>query len=645
MTVLKFSLGIVLILLSSACQKNTWKLTSPDGKLHIEVKQQTVDGVDELSYSVSLNGDKVILNSSLGLSYTESGKNCYSDLTFLEQDYEKIDESYHMPVGKKSLIINQGNELALKFRNEQNIELQVHLRACNDGVAYRYRIAADGPLEINREFSSFNLPEGSDAWIQDYSGAYEMYYLKRKLSATETLYPLNSSQKFYRDKFKAKPDYAFPVLANTPSGKWLYITEAATDGSYAGGLLTGDENDASLLKLKLGSKILSEPEVLTPWRVIMASDKLKTIVESDLILNLNPPSKLQDTDWITPGASTFPWLTNHGVNAYPERLKAFVDMAAEMGWEWIEFDNALAFGVDTGPVTPFATWMAIDWIPEFVAYANSKGIKVTGWDVWKNLNTPEKRDSILDYFNRVGFSGIKVDFLNSDTQDRYQFRDDIIKTCADRKLMISFHGATLPRGQQRTWPHIATWEGVLGEEMYTFPRGQPTPGHNVNLCFTRNVAGSMDFTPASFSLPGTKGFERTTTDAHQMALAVVFESGWQNIGASPEALNKTRAKDFLRNLPAAWDDIHFIEGHPDTHCVVARRKGSNWYIAGINTEEPKKLSISLDFLKEGTYEVILYSDNKEGKVITSEMQISTIDRLEVEMMRNGGFGVMVANSN
>jgi hypothetical protein len=155
----------------------------------------------------------------------------------------------------------------------------------------------------------------------------------------------------------------------------------------------------------------------------------------------------------------------------------------------------------------------------------------------------------------------------------------------------------------------------------------------------------MDYTPASFSLPGTKGFERTTTNAHQMALAVVFESGWQNIGASPEALNKTRAKDFLRNLPAAWDDIHFIEGHPDTHCVLARRKGNSWHIAGINTEEPRKLSISLDFLKEGTYDVVLYTDNIEGKIIISELRINTIDGLEVEMIKNGGFGVKFTHSD
>jgi alpha-glucosidase len=647
--------GIVIfsltLLLLSSCQKNLWKLQSPDGNVTIEVKQEQIGDVSSLIYTVLLKGEKVILDSPLGLSTQKSGDNDFTNLIFQQQQKQQINESYKMPVGKKSLIQHQGNELVLSFTNEMNVNLQLHMRAYDEGVAYRYQVEGQKSIEVNQELSTFQIPKNSIAWIQDYSSAYELHYLKRTLANTETLFPLTSSQAYYKDIYtKAlkgkKQDYAFPILLNTPTNKWLYITEAATYGEYAGGRLRSDEGDATSLNLVLGSKVHSDKTLLaTPWRVIMVSDKLKTIVESDMINNLNPPCKLEDTGWIEPGTSTFPWLTDHEVNARPERLMEFVDMAAEMGWKWIEFDNAIAFGEDTGGRTEFGKWMSIPWIPDFVAYANSKGIKVAGWDAWKNLNTPEKRDRILNYFTKHGFSGIKVDFLNSDAQERFRFRDDIIKACAERKLMVSFHGATLPRGQQRTWPHIATWEGVLGEESYTYERGQPTPQHNVNLCFTRNIAGSVDFTPTSFELEGTEGFERTTTDAHQMALAVLFESGWQNIGASPEALDKTKAKDFLKNLPAAWDDIYFIEGHPDTHCVMARRKSNNWYIAGINTEEPRKLSISLDFLKQGVYDVLIYNDNAEGKVITSNKQINTSNGLDITMIKNGGFGVMFSNSD
>lgn len=646
---MKFVKAVVYVLTpvwAAVCQADNWDLQSPDGNLLVSVQQERVEDVTVLNYRVFLGGDELISSSPMGISSVAAGSNDFNDLSFVSKQVNRIAETYSMPVGKKSLIENKANELILSFENHAGEDLKLHLRAYNEGVAYRYQIEKDAPFVIGQEFSAFTVPSGSVGWIQDYHESYELYYIKRTLTEVEALPPLTPAQQLHRKKWGAQRGYGFPLLLNTPSKKWIYITEAAVYGDYAGGRVQGDPEDARTLRVVLESEVRSDAGILTtPWRLVMVSDDLKSIVESDLVTSLNPPSKIVDASWIDPGVSAFPWLTDHEVNGKPERLKEFVDMAAEMGWKWIEFDNAIAFGEDTSTKTEFGKWMSIPWIPEFVAYANSKGIKVAGWDVWNNLNTPKKRETILGYFSEHGFSGIKVDFLNSDSQARFQFRDDIIQACAERELMISFHGATLPRGQQRTWPHIATWEGVRAEEHYTFRSGQPTPRHNVSLCFTRNVVGSMDFTPASFSLKGVKGFERTTTDAHQMALTVLFESAWQNVGAAPEGLNGTKAKGFMKNLPAAWDDIHFIEGHPDTHCVMARRKGTDWYVAGINTETPRELMIGLDFLEEGTYDVVVYTDNSEGEVITTHQQINRRNGLEVKMMKNGGFGVKFSALN
>ena len=186
-----------------------------------------------------------------------------------------------------------------------------------------------------------------------------------------------------------------------------------------------------------------------------------------------------------------------------------------------------------------------------------------------------------------------------------------------------------------------TWEAVLGEEYYTFSRGMPTPEHNTILCFTRNVAGSMDYTPASFTQVGKPGYERTTTDAHQMALAVIFESGWQNIGATPEGLGQTLAEEFLMDLPSAWDDIRFIEGYPGRYCVLARRKGSTWYLAGINADSPRTVSILPDFLDAGVYHVRLFRDDSHGKVVSEEITVDTSRPLEIHMPANGGFGIRI----
>jgi alpha-glucosidase len=624
---------LIISLLAHACihKQKSWQVKSPDGKLALSIMLDETEGTSQekasLYYAVYLNGKEILPRSPLGIRTESSAGDFTANLRFVEQKKGQVHEVYAMPVGKKSTHINHASELVLTFKNVHDGQIELHARAYDDGVAYRYHIGGTGETQISYEQSGFQVPEGSLAWLQNYAPQYERYYTKHTLQHAAYA-----------------GDFAFPLLAQVPTGQWIYITEAATYGTYCGCRLYEDPDDATLFRIRLDGRVNSNLPMTTPWRLIMVGNTLKPIVESSMILNLNPPTELENTEWIDPGVSTFPWLSDHGINSNMKRLKEFVDMAAEMGWKWIEFDNALAFGIDTGSETPFAEWMSIHWIPEFVAYANSKGIKVTGWDNWDNLDTPEKRDSILGYFQQHGFSGIKVDFLDSDSQERFQFRDEIIRECAQRQLMISFHGATLPRGQQRRWPHLTTWEGVLGEESYTYPRGMPTPEHNATLCFTRNVAGSMDYTPTSFTQPGKPGFERTTTDAHQMALAVVFESGWQNIGATPEGLAETEAKSFLKNLPAAWDDIHFIDGYPDDFCVLARRKDNDWYLAGINAGNDKTVSVPLDFLKQGTYIIHLFSDDANGKVTVKEMEADTQNPLDIQLIPNGGFGVVFYDS-
>ena len=325
------------------------------------------------------------------------------------------------------------------------------------------------------------------------------------------------------------------------------MTEAAVDGTYTGARLKFQEAKGEVLAFHLPEQPSSTLPWITPWRVAIIGKNLGTLVESTLVLNLNPPSEIADTSWIKPGVDVIPWMTGPSTNNMSfERMKQFVDLASEMGWTWIEFDNALALG-NQGADVP-EKWMAIPWIPELVRYARSKGVNVYGWDHWQNLDTPEKREKILGYFVKHGFKGIKVDFLDSDSQERFKFRETIARECAERKLMLSYHGETMPRGQQRRWPHIATLEGVKGEEYYLFERG-PTPAYNVNLVFTRNIVGSMDNCPSGFELVGTPFSRRTTSNAHEMALAVMFESGWQSMSVSPESMKDNPAKGFLKGHP------------------------------------------------------------------------------------------------
>ena len=569
---------------------NQWNVSSPNGNLTVIVEMKDANGraatMPSLCYRVLCHDRESLPTALLGIALKRLGQ-FQTNLRFLGKSANTLDEWYTMPVGKRNKCRNRANELTLCFTNESNAKMSLIFRAYDDGVAYRYQLHGTGNDTVTGELSAFHVPTGSKGWFARYAYPnYEWYY--------------DSHEKLAGIDF----DIAVPALFRLPNAQWLYVAEAAVDGTYAGARLRF--TNAGILAFRLPEQSSSVLPWLTPWRVAIIGDNLGTLVESTLVANLSPPCKIRDATWIKPGVDVIPWMTGPSTNNMSfGRMKLFVDLAGEMGWPWIEFDNALALGNQGGDKPD--KWMAIPWIPELVKYAAGKGVSVYGWDHWRNLDTPEKREKILGYFVQHGFKGIKVDFLDSDSQERFQFRETMARKCAQRRLMLSFHGDTLPRGQQRRWPNIATLEGVKGEEHYLFGQG-PTPAYNVNLVFTRNVTGSMDACPSGFELPGSPLARRTTSNAHEMALAVLFESGWQSMSVSPESMKDNPAKGFLKNIPSAWDDIRFIDGRPGEFAVLARRKGRDWWVVGINAGTAREVSIPLDFLNLGSYTVKLYHD-------------------------------------
>lgn len=613
---------IVIICLSNVSYAEAaWTVGSPNGRLSVTVVQKQLgtpySDQKNLYYRVNLDGKEVLPYAPLGVVMDGTAGDFVSGLTFVGLSDNKIDETYHMPVGKKSKRTNFANEKTLVFRNTHGKTMEIILRAYDDAIAWRYRFGGKGNATILSEATAFRFSPDTMGWLQPYNKNYEEFFCQA-------------------GKGKAQ-QYCFPALFKTSSGIWLLITEAAVYGDYAGARLHGTIDGTGIFKVKLPGTVSGKGPWTMPWRVAIIGDKIGTIVESVVVDNLNPPCEVVDLSWIKPGRVTFPWWSDLNVNGKYERLKEYVDFASQMGWEWIEFDTALMEG-DLGGTD---TWMTTPWVPELIKYAASRNVNVYGWDHWRNLDTAEKRDKIFSLFNKFGIKGIKIDFLDSDLQERFQFRDDAIKDCLKHKLMLSFHGATVPRGQQRRWPHIATWEAVKGAEFYMEWSKKPnTPSHNCMLPFTRNVVGSMDYTPVTFS---TK--RRKTTDAHELALSVIFESGWMCLADSPESYNANPAKQFLKDVHAAWDDIHFIDGYPGRFVCLARRKGNDWFVAGINTGKARTLLIDLDFIKPGTYPVRLYKDAKtSSEIAVEQLNVKTSDGLKITMRQNGGFAVMFTSA-
>jgi alpha-glucosidase len=243
---------------------------------------------------------------------------------------------------------------------------------------------------------------------------------------------------------------------------------------------------------------------------------------------------------------------------------------------------------------------------------------------------------------------VKIDFFESDKQATIQLYLDILEDAAASKLMVDFHGSTLPRGWERTYPNLMSSEGVRGAEMYQFDAAfaQYTPTHNAMLVFTRNVVGPMDYTPVTFSYARNR---HHTTWGHELALSVVFESGLQHFADSPQSYLALPAevKGFLSGVPAAWDETRLLEGEPGKLAVLARRRGRDWYVAGINGEASvKRVTLPLDLLGNGTYDMLLAADGRtESSFLITRRQRNGTDAQAVELAPYGGFALRLVPLN
>lgn len=525
---------------------------------------------------------------------------------------QRVNETYQLPFGKQSVYVNNYNSLAVILKNDQGEQGILQMRAYNDGTAFRFLLYRKGLIEVHNEHTQFNTGEGKLLYVQKWDKAYEGFYDARKL-----------------DTLQAEQVLLFPALLKADSNTWCLVTEAANQDIYPGIQLKKDAQLPAALKTILPqSGFTVADSLVTPWRTFITGS-LATVTESSIVDNLNPPSQIEDMSWITPGVAVFPWWADHFASSNEAVLKKYVDMAAEMKWEWIEFDVALV-GTD------FHTsklWETTDWIAGFVQYAHSKNIKVYGWDELKALNTPEKRAYLFGRYKQLGIDGIKIDFLDSDELEVMRFRKEAVADAVKYKMMVSFHGETMPRGLRRTFPNLITHEAVRGAEYYTFP-GNPAPNavHNTTLPFTRNVVGSMDYTPATFSAK-----LKTTSYAHELALPFIFESGWTVMADAPEEYLNSPAKPILQKLQAAWDETKLLDGYPGEYVVMARRKGDEWFVAAINANTERTVQIDIAKMGNILSSLEVYTDG------------STPDKLKVEQMKpingvvkillkpNGGF--------
>ena len=619
-------------------------LKSPDGKLEVAISNSK-DPVGrqslKLSYSVRYSGKQAIAPSAMGIDRQD--QKFSQNLSLVSASPVKlIDENYTLKSGKRLGIHNLANEQIFTFQNSKKAFVELIVRACNDGVAFRYRFPGKhpDPYKVTGEATTFSVPAGGKAWIHPYDWnsrlkpSYEQY--------CENEIAIGSSS-------PNPKGWAYPMLFNT-NHLWIMITEAVLDGTYCGTHIRTDADGKYKVVFAEKEEVIlpddSEPVSslpwATPWRVIVVGEELAQIVETNIVQNLNEPCAVTDVSWIRPGRSSWSWWSDGGSARSFEKQIKYADFSAEMGWEYMLID---------------AGWpeMTGGKVEDVIGYANKKGVGVWLWYhsgagmpkdplTVRNVmsNTAERKNEFAK-LEKWGVKGVKVDFFDTDKQGIVKLYKEILQDAADHHIMVNFHGASLPRGLERTYPNLMTTEAIKGAEGFgNQDRCDKAAGFNAVVPFTRNVVGSMDYTPVTFSNKVRQGVEtfRKTTMAHQLALAVVFESGVQNFADKAESYRALPEKplNFMKTVPTVWDETHLVAGYPGDYVVMARRSGSKWYLAGINGKAGQRnIIFRLPYTKQVAQLECIGDGNDMNSFGYETIKKDEKNNFTVKLLGNGGF--------
>ena len=638
----------LLFIMAMACSQMWAQKTSvysPDSLLKVDV---TIDG-GRPSYSVTYNG-KVFLEPS-PLGFVADVGDFSRDMTLSGSKTRSINESYTLDRIKKSAVTYTANELKVSLANKENKTVDVTFRVSNNDIAFRYempRYGETGSIVINNETTGFNLPAQTTTFLTPQSDA--MIGWKRTKPSYEEEYaadaPLTARSKFGHG-------FTFPCLFHIGNDGWVLISETGVDSRYCASHL----NDATaegvftiafpMPEENNGNGTVAPGMALpgaTPWRTITVGETLKPIVETTIPWDVVQPRFTSEHKYKY-GRGTWSWIMWQDGSANYDDQVTYIDLAASLGYEHILIDAWWDKNIGREKMT------------ELVNYAKSKNVDVMLWysssGYWNDIeqsptgimDNPIARKREMKWMQEIGVKGIKVDFFGGDKQETMRLYEAILSDADDYGLTVIFHGCTLPRGWERMYPNYVGSEAVLASENLIFSQ-HANDNEAFNAClhpFIRNTVGCMEFggTLLNKRLNRTNdgGCVRKTTDVFQIATAVLFQNPVQNFAIAPNNLTDAPEEiiNFMKDVPTTWDETAFIDGYPGKYCVLARRHGDKWYIAGINaTKEPLKLKLDLNMINKGDKATIYYDDSKR-RATMKHIDIKNPNNTPVTIQPEGGF--------
>mgnify|MGYP000160025625 FL=1 len=641
----------LLFLLATACVP-AWaqdaSVYGPDSLLKVEI---SVDG-GRPSYTVKYKGKTFLEKSPLG--FTADVGDFSRGMTYSGCKTRSISESYTLDRIKQSSVSYEANELKATLVNEDGKPVDVTFRVSANDVAFRYempRYGDTGSIVIKNEATGFNLPAQATTFLTPQSDP--MVGWKRTKPSYEEEYkadaPLTERSRFGHG-------FTFPCLFRVGGDGWVLVSETGVDSRYCASHLS-DATPEGVFTVAFpmpeennGNGTVSPGMALpgaTPWRTVTVGETLKPVVETTVPWDVVEPRYASEHKYGY-GRGTWSWIMWQDASANYADQMTYIDLAAAMGYEHILID---------------AWWdknIGRERTAELVSYAKSKGVDVFLWysssGYWNDIeqsptnimDNPITRKREMKWMRKLGVKGIKVDFFGGDKQETMRLYEAILSDADDHGLMVIFHGCTLPRGWERMYPNYVGSEAVLASENLIFSQHScDTEAYNASLHpFIRNAVGCMEFGGTLLNKRLNRGNDggsvRKTTDVFQIATAVLFQNPVQNFAIAPN--NLTDAPEavigFMKDVPTTWDETVFIDGYPGKYCVLARRHGERWYVAGVNaTKEPLKLTLDLGFTGKGGKASYYYDDTRRQAVLKN-IDMKNPAKTRVTIQPEGGI-VMV----
>lgn len=641
---------LILSITTAMSAPKSYKLLSPNKALAL-----TISAGENLSYSLTFNGEKLVDESSIALRLADGrvlGENC----AVSSAKETTLTETIPTPLYRSSQITVSYNQLEIKFKGDYAVTFRLY----DNGAAYRFATSIKGQIEILSERAEFNFDKNYSTVIayspnKGFSNSFQNTYVSQPLGSFDT-----TSMGM------------LPLVVELEKGRKLSITESDLE-AYPGmflklngqgfkGVYAPVADQTTINAVRCQEMVSTRHNYIAkcdgtrsfPWRVMAFSENDTQMPNHNLVYALASANRIGATDWIRPGKVAWDWWNDWGLTGVDfaagvntETYMHYIDFAGRNGIEYVVLDE----GWYNPKVGDMMTIVPEIDLQKLIAHGKSKGVKLILWGV--SYSFDKDLEAICAKYSAMGIAGFKIDFFNRDDQSEVERIYRMAAATARYKMLIDYHGIYKPTGLNRTYPNAINFEGVFGLEELKWSTKDMT-AYDVTMPYIRMMAGPVDYTQGAMKNANQKNFRdiysapmSQGTRSHQVATYVVFDSPLVMLCDSPSAYDKEQQTvDFITSIPTVWDETRILAGVLGQYIVTARRSGDNWYIGGLTNWTPRELEIDLSMLSAGDYKATLMSDgvNAHRNGEDYRYQTKTVrggEKLKFKLAPGGGFAVIL----